>query len=302
MQEGEEHKNHVSKFDPHIWLDMDNAQKMVDNIAAAFIKKDSRNSDYYLKNAHNYKLKLIALDQRYRTELTRCKTKTILHAGHWAFAYLAKKYNLNYIAAYNVSADAEPSPQKMIASDSTSKKQRVAYIYYEDMINPRLAQTIAQETGAGLLKLNNGHDISKADIKRGETFISLMEKNLINLKKRNAMSINVISVDNLTFCYNGLEVISDISFAVKKGDYLGIAGPNGSGKSTLIKNILGILQPQKESLIFLVQPLTSFRQWNRIGYLPQRISALNHHFPSTVEEIVQLGMTQRNTDRLKTHS
>jgi zinc transport system substrate-binding protein len=51
------------------------------------------------------------------------------------------------------------------------------------MINPRLAQTIAKETGAGLLKLNNGHDISKADVKNGESFISLMEKNLINLKK-----------------------------------------------------------------------------------------------------------------------
>ena len=71
----EKQENHVSKFDPHIWLDMDNAQKMVDNIAEAFIKKDPRNSDYYLKNAHNYKLKLIALDQRYRTELTKCRTK-----------------------------------------------------------------------------------------------------------------------------------------------------------------------------------------------------------------------------------
>jgi len=181
--EGEEQENHVSKFDPHIWLDMDNAQKMVDNIAAAFIKKDSRNSDYYLKNAHNYKLKLIAVDQRYRAELTRCKTKTILHAGHWAFAYLAKKYNLNYIAAYNVSADAEPSPQKMVDLVQQGKSQRIAYIYYESMINPRLAQMIARETGAGLLKLNNGHDVSKADIKNGESFISLMEKNLINLKK-----------------------------------------------------------------------------------------------------------------------
>jgi zinc transport system substrate-binding protein len=181
--EGQEQENHVSKFDPHIWLDMDNAQKMVDNIAAAFIKKDSRNSDYYLRNAHNYKLKLIVLDQRYRTELTKCKTKTILHAGHWAFAYLAKKYNLNYIAAYNVSADAEPSPQKMINLVQQVKSQGVAYIYYESMINPRLAQTIARETGAGLLKLNNGHDISKADIKSGETFISLMEKNLTNFKK-----------------------------------------------------------------------------------------------------------------------
>jgi len=113
------------------------------------------------------------------------------------------------------------------------------------------------------------------------------------------MSIDVVNVDNLTFCYNGLEVISDISFAVKKGDYLGIAGPNGSGKSTLIKNILGILRPEKGAIDIFGQPLTSFHQWNRIGYLPQRISALNNHFPSTVEEIVQMGMTKRNTLALK---
>ena len=171
------------EFDPHIWMDMDNAQKMVDNIAAAFIKKDSRNSDYYLRNAHNYKVKLIALDQRYRTELTKCKMKTILHAGHWAFAYLAKRYNLKYIAAYNVLADAEPSPQKIVTLVQQVKTEKVPYIYYEDMINPRLAQMIAKETGVGLLKLNNGHDESKASIERGESFISLMENNLTNLKK-----------------------------------------------------------------------------------------------------------------------
>ena len=113
------------------------------------------------------------------------------------------------------------------------------------------------------------------------------------------MSENIINVDNLTFCYNGTEVISNISFAVKKGDYLGIAGPNGSGKSTLIKNIIGILQPQKGCINIFGQPLTSFRQWNRIGYLPQRISALNNHFPGTVKEIVQLGVTKRNSTALK---
>lgn len=106
------------------------------------------------------------------------------------------------------------------------------------------------------------------------------------------MSGNIINVDSLTFCYNGMEVISNISFAVKKGDYLGIAGPNGSGKSTLIKNILGILQPKKGTINIFGQPLTSFNQWNKIGYLPQRINALNNHFPSTVEEIVQLGVTK----------
>jgi zinc transport system ATP-binding protein len=104
------------------------------------------------------------------------------------------------------------------------------------------------------------------------------------------MSAEIIHVDNLTFRYNGTEVISDISFTVKRGDYLGIAGSNGSGKSTLIKNILGILKPLKGNINIFGQQLSSFNQWQRIGYLPQRINALNYHFPGTVSEIVQLGI------------
>ena len=224
------------------------------------------------------------------TELSGCKTKTILHAGHSAFAYLAKRYNLQYIAVYNVFADAEPSPQKIFTLIEQIKNEKVPYVYYEDMINPRLAQTIARETGAGLLKLNNGHDIRKKDLDKGESFISIMENNLTNLEERNEMPEEIIRVDDLTFCYNGTEVISDISLSVRKGDYLGIAGSNGSGKSTLIKNILGILQPLKGTINIFGQPLSSFNQWHRIGYLPQRVNALNYHFPGTVSEIVQLGI------------
>lgn len=110
------------------------------------------------------------------------------------------------------------------------------------------------------------------------------------------MSEEIIRVDNLTFRYNGTEVINDISFVVKKGDYLGIAGSNGSGKSTLIKNILGILEPDSGTIKIFGQPLTSFRQWQRIGYLPQRINALNYHFPCTVKEIVQLGIKNNEAD------
>jgi zinc transport system ATP-binding protein len=113
------------------------------------------------------------------------------------------------------------------------------------------------------------------------------------------MPINAISVDDLTFCYNGLEILHDISFTVNKGDYLGIVGPNGSGKSTLIKNILGILKPQKGCISLFGQPLNTFHKWAKIGYLPQRLNALNTHFPGTVEEIVQLGLRGKKTPYLK---
>jgi zinc transport system substrate-binding protein len=162
---------------------LDNAQKIVDNIASSFVKKDQRNSDYYLKNAAQYKLKLAALDRRYNSGLAKCRNKTILHAGHWAFAYLAKKYNLEYIAAYNASTESEPLPQNIFSLIEQIKKQKIRYIFYEDLTAPRLAQTIAKETGAGLLKLSNCHDISKDDIKKGVSFLSLMEENLKNLKK-----------------------------------------------------------------------------------------------------------------------
>lgn len=174
---------HAARFDPHIWLDFVNAQKMIDNITTAFINKDPKNSETYKKNAQDYKLKLVDLDNKYRTQLSNCKTRTILHAGHWAFAYLAQKYDLKYMSAYNMSADAEPSPQQMLALIEQVKGQKLAYIYYEDLAAPKLAKTIASETGVGLLKLSNGHDIGQKDIKAGESFISLMERNLVNLKK-----------------------------------------------------------------------------------------------------------------------
>jgi zinc transport system substrate-binding protein len=174
---------HASRFDPHIWLDLDNAQKIVDNIAKAFINKDLKNSETYKRNAQAYKLKLIDLDQKYQAQLANCRTRTILHAGHWAFAYLAERYHIKYLSAYNMSADAEPSPQQMLTLIEQIKAQKLKYIYYEDLTSPKLARTIAEETGAETLKLNNGHDISKKDFQPDISFLTLMERNLANLKK-----------------------------------------------------------------------------------------------------------------------
>lgn len=114
------------------------------------------------------------------------------------------------------------------------------------------------------------------------------------------MPVNIVSIENMTFCYNGIEILRDISFAVPQNDYIGIVGPNGSGKSTLIKNILGIVQPQGGNISLFGEPLASFRGWHKIGYLPQRLNALNVYFPSTVLEIVRLGTKKKgNSGNLK---
>jgi zinc transport system ATP-binding protein len=100
----------------------------------------------------------------------------------------------------------------------------------------------------------------------------------------------MLKATDLCCSYNGMEVLSGISFRVDAGEYLGIVGPNGSGKSTLVRAILGLVKPDSGSIELFDSPLGGFTQWSRIGYLPQRIRLFNPNFPGTVEEIVRLGL------------
>jgi zinc transport system substrate-binding protein len=170
--------------DPHIWLDFANAQKMVDNICKAMITRDPNNKGLYITNADDYKLKLEKLDKEYRSALSDCKHRTIINTGHFAFGYLAKRYNLTLVSAYKgFTPDSEPTPRDMAGLIDTIKKSGIKYLYYEEMLSPKVAQVLEKETGAELLSLNGAHNVSKEAMNRGDTFISIMERNLENLKK-----------------------------------------------------------------------------------------------------------------------
>ncbi len=174
---------HAKGKDPHIWLDLDNAQKMVDNILSGFIESDPVNSSFYTANALSYKTKLNNLDIKFKSALSDCKNDIIIHGGHFAFGYLAKRYNLKYISAYKgFSPDAKPTPRRLIKLINKMREHDLRYIFHETLISPRVSETIARETGASLLKLHSGHNLTKEEWDRGVTFISLMEQNLENLK------------------------------------------------------------------------------------------------------------------------
>jgi zinc transport system ATP-binding protein len=103
--------------------------------------------------------------------------------------------------------------------------------------------------------------------------------------------IPVIELSQVHFGYDASSTaLEDISLRVFPGDFLGLVGPNGSGKSTLIKIILGLLQPQQGQVKLLGQPIRSFRQWSRIGYVSQKANSFNTGFPATVFEVVSTGL------------
>ncbi|MBI5413048.1 zinc ABC transporter substrate-binding protein [Candidatus Peregrinibacteria bacterium] len=169
--------------DPHIWLGFENAMVMADNILKAILEEDPANARYYRKNTDDYKNKLAGLDNDYKKALLKCQDREIVYGGHYAFGYLARRYGLKYEAAYGISPDSEPSAKDLAGLIEQIKKEKIQYVFYEELVSPKLAETLAQETGAQLLLLNPAHNITRGEYDNGATFISIMENNLKNLSK-----------------------------------------------------------------------------------------------------------------------
>lgn len=104
---------------------------------------------------------------------------------------------------------------------------------------------------------------------------------------------NLIEIDQVSFAYGKVPILKDISFAVHRGDYLGIVGPNGGGKTTLLKIILGLLTPTTGQVRLFGEPSHQFKQRSKVGYVPQNTAAIERHFPATVEEVVAMGRYAR---------
>jgi len=181
---GEHDHHHDQKgMDPHIWLDFDNAALMVDTILDGFIAADPGNGGVYRQNAEILKKRLAALDQKYRKKLSSCSTRKLLHGGHYTFGYLARRYDLEYHALSGISSDSEPSAERMVTLVREIKSSGAKYLFAEELLSPRLTETLAQEAGVGVLMLHGAHNLSRDDMSRNVTFFDLMERNLEQLQK-----------------------------------------------------------------------------------------------------------------------
>jgi zinc transport system substrate-binding protein len=169
--------------DPHVWLDLPYDQEIVTRIAKVLSSIDPENGDHYLGNAVAYNERLQALDRKYREGLAACRHHTLVLGGHSAFSYLARRYGLEEIPLYGVSADAQPTPRRLAEVVEIARDLKVKYIFFEPLVSPKLARVVAEEIGAGTLVLNPGANMTKEQFDRGLTFFSILEQNLENLRK-----------------------------------------------------------------------------------------------------------------------
>ncbi|MFH0818305.1 MAG: metal ABC transporter ATP-binding protein [Candidatus Micrarchaeota archaeon] len=101
---------------------------------------------------------------------------------------------------------------------------------------------------------------------------------------------NVLELTGINFSYSGEPVLIDVSLSVETGDFVGLVGPNGSGKSTLLRVILGLDAPQSGKVKLFGEE--KFRDWHRVGYVPQKVS-FDANFPATVLEVASMGISKK---------
>lgn len=182
VEEGEEARTSL-EYDPHIWTSPKNALTMINTILEAIIKADPENEDYYRKNAEAYSAQIRELDTEFQEIAAKAKYNTIYFGGRFALIYFVQEYGLAYMSAFDsCSSETEPSAKLITNIIEAMKKSGAKIVYYEELADPKAAQTIAEEIEGSTLLLHSCHNVSAKDMKNQVTYVSLMKQNAENLK------------------------------------------------------------------------------------------------------------------------
>jgi zinc transport system substrate-binding protein len=178
----EEEEEEHSDIDPHIWLDPIYAKHQVGLIRDGLVKIDPDNTQYYNDNADRFMAELDRLNASIRSELSGCEKKDFI-AFHSAFSYFANRYGLNQHSVHGGLPEGEVPPQRLQEIVDLAKELKIDTIYSEELVDPRLAEAIAEEIPGGrVLVLSPIEGLEEQEQAAGLGYIDKMEQNLDNLK------------------------------------------------------------------------------------------------------------------------
>jgi zinc transport system substrate-binding protein len=160
-------------IDPHVWLDPSRFAEMITAIGKELHREEA---------AARLTDRLHALDDDFRTGLGSCKRQEIV-TSHAAFGYLATRYGLEQIALTGLSPEAEPSPRDLEALVDEVDKSRATTVFFETLVSPKLAQTVAREAGAKTAVLDPLEGLTGDERSAGEDYLSIMRANLATLRE-----------------------------------------------------------------------------------------------------------------------
>lgn len=182
-QDEEEH-NHEEELDEHVWTSPKNAIKIVTQIDNILQQKDPENASIYAQNTANFIAQLEQLDTELQQVVDSSKQKTLVVGDRFPFGYLAKDYGLEYFAAFKgCSTETEASPATVAFLVDKVNQQNIPVVFTIEMSNGKIADSICDATNAKKLTLHSCHNLSADEFENGETYISLMQKNIQNIRE-----------------------------------------------------------------------------------------------------------------------
>ena len=182
----EEHHHHDhgcahGKQDPHVWISPKKAIKQVERIAAILCEADEKNAKYYQDNSAKYVEQLKALDIQL-TNLAKNAPRKVFVTAHAAFGHLADDYGLRQMAVNGLSPHAEPTPADLQRLIKVVQEEKVRYVFFETLTDPKLAKLVAEETGAEISVLDPLEGLNEEGRKKNLDYLQIMQRNIHNLQ------------------------------------------------------------------------------------------------------------------------
>lgn len=182
--EAGEDTHSVHEIDEHVWTSPVNAALIVDRIKEVLIQADPSGEEVYEKNAAAYEEELAELDQEFRDVADHARRNLLIFGDRFPFRYFADEYGLEYYAAFpGCAGDTEPSAATMAFLIDKVKEEKVPAVLKMELSNDDIANAIAEATGTEVKVFYSCHNLSAEDFESGETYLSMMQKNVETLKE-----------------------------------------------------------------------------------------------------------------------
>jgi zinc transport system substrate-binding protein len=157
--------------DPHVWLDPVLFAQLAKHIGRALQRSPAK-----------FDARLSSLDREFRRGLQHC-ARTEVVTSHAAFGYLAQRYGLQQVPITGLTPESEPSPKQLTSVIRLVKRTQATTVFFETLVSPRLAETVAREVGAHTAVLDPIEGLTPTEQTRGDDYFTLMRRNLANLRK-----------------------------------------------------------------------------------------------------------------------
>jgi zinc transport system substrate-binding protein len=180
IEEGQEASDEAGSTDPHFWLDPTRLAAVADDFASYLGDVDPDHADTYRDNAASLGHELATLDGEFRTGLASCANKDLV-TSHNAFGYLARRYGLNQVGITGLTPEEEPSPEELASVSDFVRDNDVRTIYFETLVSPAIAHSVAGESGARTDVLDPIEGLN--DESQGTDYLEVMRSNLANIEE-----------------------------------------------------------------------------------------------------------------------